>query len=132
MATMQLTKISAFGFPNKNWSETEVYEKFIEGQVKFFSPNKQAEIKKDFMGKRMQRGNTINKIISYVPLLSIFSGLNRSLYFCSKETRKFISVHFVTRACFEFLSIGIVLLPVDIIATLVKNEQAKKLQAKTA
>lgn len=120
---LKLTKIPAFGFENENWGAFAVHSKIASS----LKGNKEKTAKVSVIAQRHRQFQNIRKILEMVPLLGMFIGLVSFIDFCTKKGRGYYSVHFVERHLIAVTGFGFVLPIADIIATVVRNKQAKKL-----
>lgn len=103
---MNLRKVPAFGFENAKWSS--------KNKVTNETPEESRAVR-----------NKVKKI-AYIPIVGNVIGGVRLYGLCSSnKTRKNFSFHNIERGLIEASGAGILLLPVDLIATLIRNRQAK-------
>lgn len=120
---LKLTKIPAFGFENEKWGAFAVHRK-IAADMK---GNKDKTASVSVIAKRHRQFQNVRKVLETIPLIGIFIGLLSFLDFCTKKGKGYYSVHFIERHLIAVSGFGFVLPIGDFIATVVRNQQAKKL-----
>lgn len=120
---MELSKIPAFGLENKKWAAFSTYNKKAK---EIIEKELEKELDANDVAKKVRLMTNILKILEYIPFVGILFGILGLVSLIDKKERQESSIHFVERHAIAAVGLGMLLPIADMIATVVRNRQAKK------
>ncbi len=106
------------------FNEDEIKELVIGRLTGNFEATRDAA--EEVLQKRIRKRANVRKIIAYIPVLGTFAGMSRLISQAMDKEKNLSKLNYL-RGVIETLSLGILLLPVDLIVTGYRNRKWKKM-----